>query len=71
MDRKLSVIIQLSDSDEYIGGNFEFDEIKTNVDFQPQRTVIIFPSYLRHRVSPVTFGTRRSLVTWYYGPKWR
>ena len=71
MDRKLSVTIQLSDSNEYVGGNFEFDEIKTNVDFKPQGTVIIFPSYLRHRVSPVTFGTRRSLVAWYYGPKWR
>ena len=71
MDRKLSVTIQLSDSNEYFGGNFEFDEIKTNVDFKPQGTEIIFPSYLRHRVSPVTFGTRRSLVAWYYGPKWR
>ena len=71
MDRKLSVTIQLSDSNEYVGGNFEFDEIKTNVDFKPQGTMIIFPSYLRHRVSPVTFGTRRSLVAWYYGPKWR
>ena len=71
VDRKLSVTIQLSDSNEYVGGNFEFDEIKTNVDFKLQGTVIIFPSYLRHRVSPVTFGTRRSLVAWYYGPKWR
>ena len=71
MDRKLSLTIQLSDSDDYVGGNFEFDEIKTNVDFKPQGTVIMFPSYLRHRVSPVTFGTRRSLVAWYYGPKWR
>ena len=71
MDRKLSLTIQLSDSDDYGGGNFEFDEIKTNVDFKPQGTVIIFPSYFRHRVSPVTFGTRRSLVAWYYGPKWR
>ena len=71
IDRKLSMTIQLSNSDDYVGGFFEFDEIKTNVDFKPQGTVIIFPSYLRHRVSPVTLGTRRSLVAWYYGPKWR
>ncbi len=34
VDRKLSVTIQLRDSNEYVGGNFEFDEIKTNVDFK-------------------------------------
>ena len=70
-DRKLSVTIQLSDSNDYVGGDFEFEEIKTNVNFKSLGTIIIFPSYLRHRVSPVTFGVRRSLVAWFYGPQWR
>ena len=70
-DRKLSVTIQLSDSNDYVGGDFEFEEIKTNVDFKSLGTIIIFPSYLRHRVAPVTFGVRRSLVAWFYGPQWR
>jgi PKHD-type hydroxylase len=70
-DRKLSITIQLSDSNDYVGGDFEFDEIKTNVDFKSQGTIIVFPSYLRHRVLPVTSGVRKSLVAWFYGPKWR
>ena len=61
----------MSDSNDYVGGDFEFDEIKTNVDFKSQGTIIVFPSYLRHRVLPVTSGVRKSLVAWFYGPKWR
>jgi PKHD-type hydroxylase len=69
-DRKLSVTVQLSDPSEYEGGNFEFDELKTNADFSSRGSVLIFPSYLRHRVSPVNKGTRRSLVAWFTGPRW-
>ena len=70
-DRKLSVTIQLSDPSEYEGGDFEFDDVKTNADFSSQGTVLIFPSYLRHRVRPVTSGTRQSLVAWFFGPRWK
>ena len=34
-------------------------------------TVIIFPSYTHHRVSPVTKGTRYSVVAWYGGPPFK
>ena len=57
-DRKLSVTIQLSDTSEYQGGDFEFDEVKTTADFRSKGTVLVFPSYLRHRVLPLTSGTR-------------
>ena len=70
-DRKLSITVQLSDGNDYKGGDFEFDEVKTNADFKSKGTILIFPSYLRHRVLPVTSGTRRSLVAWFYGPKWK
>jgi len=70
-DRKLSISIQLSHENEYKGGFFEFEDIKTSMDFKSQGTIIIFPSYLRHRVSKVTAGTRRSLVAWFYGPNWK
>ena len=70
-DRKLSITVQLSDPSEYEGGAFEFDDVKTNADFTSQGTVLIFPSYLRHRVRPVTEGIRRSLVAWFKGPRWR
>lgn len=73
LNRKLSVTIQLSNPDEYEGGNFEFNEV-LNPDINTLKekgTVLVFPSYLRHRVTPVTEGVRRSLVAWFEGPKWR
>ena len=69
-DRKLSVTVQLSDSTAYQGGDFEFDEVKTNADFRSQGTVLVFPSYLRHRIHPVSSGTRCALVAWFFGPRW-
>ena len=71
LDRKLSISIQLSDKTDYEGGDFEFEEIKSSMDFKAIGTIIIFPSYLRHRVTKVTSGTRRSLVAWFYGPNWK
>jgi PKHD-type hydroxylase len=69
-DRKLSITVQLSGADEYQGGDFEFDEVKTNADFRSKGTVLVFPSYLRHRIHPITLGTRRALVSWFFGPRW-
>ena len=71
LDRKLSISIQLSDKTDYEGGDFAFEEIKSSMDFKGIGTIIIFPSYLRHRVTKVTSGTRRSLVAWFYGPNWK
>jgi len=66
--RKLSLVCQLSDPSEYEGGELQ---INTGGIITPEKekgTVIIFPSYLLHRVTPVTKGTRRSLVLWIEGP---
>ena len=71
LDRKLSISIQLSDKLDYEGGNFEFEDITSSMDFKEIGTIIIFPSYLRHRVTKVTSGIRRSLVAWFYGPNWK
>lgn len=69
--RKLSLSVQLTPPEEYLGGELEFP-------WQPglERpgelgTAIIFPSYLAHRVAPVTSGVRRSLVAWACGPSFR
>ena len=70
-DRKISVTVQLSDVNEYEGGDFEFDEVKTNANFKSKGTVLVFPSYLRHRILPVTSGIRYSLVAWFSGSRWR
>ena len=65
--RKLSMTIQLSD--EYEGGDLEF-MLHRNIVKAPKTkgTIIFFPSYLMHRVTKVTSGTRNSLVTWFHGP---
>ena len=71
-DRKLSVTLQLSDTNEYEGGNFEFAEVENpKSDCRDKGTILIFPSYLQHRVAPVTSGVRKTLVAWFEGPKWR
>lgn len=71
-DRKLSVVVQLSDPESYEGGEFEFSTVQhPGAVFQPRGSLLIFPSFLQHRVLPVTKGIRHSLVTWIEGPKWR
>ena len=70
-DRKLSVTLQLSDPTSYEGGLFEFDEVKTTADFSAKGSVLVFPSYLSHKVHPVTAGERHALVAWFFGPRWR
>ena len=71
LDRKLSVTVQLSDASAYEGGDFEFEEVHTTANFRSKGSVLVFPSYLRHKIHPVTTGTRRALVAWFYGPRWR
>jgi len=69
-DRKLSITVQLSNASDYEGGDFEFDEVETPDNSKEKGTVLIFPSYLSHRVLPITSGVRRSLVAWFEGPRW-
>lgn len=69
--RKLSMTFILSDSSEYSGGEFEIDH---GVVFSPPQRrgdAIFFPSFLKHRVKPVTEGIRRSIVIWAVGPKFK
>jgi PKHD-type hydroxylase len=71
-DRKLSVVIQLSDRASYEGGEFEFSTVAhPGAVFEPRGSILLFPSFLQHRVLPVTKGLRHSLVTWVEGPRWR
>ena len=69
--RKLSVTVQLSSPLDYEGGDFEFKEIESpDIAAKEQGTVLVFPSYYLHKVSPVTSGVRKSLVAWFEGPRW-
>jgi PKHD-type hydroxylase len=71
-DRKLSVVVQLSAPEDYEGGQFEFFGLQQpGATFAARGSLLVFPSFLQHRVLPVTGGARRSLVTWVEGPHWR
>lgn len=71
-DRKISVVLQLSPKENYKGGRLELERDNLKEDqFNNVGDLIIFPSFLRHRVTPVTEGVRYSLVTWYQGPRFR
>ena len=74
-DRKISLTLQLSDDgDDYEGGDFYFnngDEIMVDRSLKKKGTLLAFPSFLLHKVSPVTKGTRRSLVAWIEGPNFK
>ena len=74
--RKLSVTISLSDENDYEGGDFEFDfrnddkgsnQPQLCKEIRPKGSVVVFPSFVWHRVKPVTSGTRYSLVIWNLG----
>lgn len=79
--RKLSMTINLSDSKDYSGGHFEFDfrDQQDITKCKPHRvkeikekgSILVFPSDLWHRVTPVTKGTRYSLVVWNLGYNFR
>ena len=63
--RKVSVVVQLSDSSEYTGGVLEVSTGTNSLKVSNKKgAVILFPSFLQHRVTPVASGLRKSLVLW-------
>jgi len=78
--RKLSMTCQLTDGSEYEGGELEFDfrdyephireehkHLRKCKQILPKGSIIVFPSFVWHRVKPVTKGVRYSLVVWHLG----
>jgi PKHD-type hydroxylase len=71
--RKISVTIQLSEADEYQGGDLQIS-MGEGADHTCPRgagVAVIFPSYMMHRVTEVTSGVRKSLVLWVGGSHYR
>lgn len=79
LTRKVTVVVQLSDPCEYEGGQFEIEVLNAGPGDEDKRiarpdqlrykgAAIVFPSFLYHRVTNVTSGTRKSLVGWCLGP---
>jgi len=70
--RKLSLTIQLSDSDSYKGGDLLLHLDKTPVILPREKgKLIAFPSHTLHEVKSVTKGERYSLVAWITGPRFK
>ena len=78
--RKLSMTCQLTDGSEYQGGELQFDcrnydphmrdedkHLLTVKEILPKGSIVVFPSFVWHRVQPVTKGIRYSLVVWHLG----
>ena len=79
--RKLSVTVSLSNPDEYEGGELEFDfrntkpnkktNFKSCTEIKEKGSLVVFPSFVWHRVKPVTKGIRHSLVIWTLGESFK
>jgi len=73
--RKLSLTLQLTDEKNYTGGDFQFKwmdaikgiDTKTVKDLRGIGTIVVFPSFVYHRILPITKGKRESLVNWSLG----
>ena len=67
--RKISISVMLSPDDKYKGGDFEVnDHGVLRQGIREQGSINLFPSYMPHRVAPVTEGERWALVIWINGP---
>lgn len=73
--RKITFVMLLSDDGDFTGGEFELNTGMARGETMKIETkkgrIIAFPSFMLHRVKPVLSGTRKSLVTWAEGPKFR
>lgn len=67
-NRKITVIVQLSDENEYDGCELEIKDGNNSFFFSKKKgSIIVFPSFLLHRATKLISGKREALVLWYYG----
>lgn len=73
--RKLALVLQLSDGADYAGADFEVLADRPSSSqreaMRARGSVIVFPAYTSHRVSPLRHGCRHSLVAWMVGSPFR
>ena len=69
--RKLSSVVALNDGDDYEGGDLEFYKHNFNgkdpASMRKKGSMVVFPSFVWHRVNPVKKGIRLSLTNWHLG----
>ncbi len=70
--RKLTLVVQLSEPDSHAGGALELRPSTARLTApRDQGHAVVFPSFMLHRVTPVTAGERHSLAIWAHGPAFR
>ncbi len=70
--RKLSITVQLSNPNDYQGGDLNFYTGDKPITAEKEQGMIyVFPSYILHQVTPVKKGERKSLVGWITGPSFK
>jgi PKHD-type hydroxylase len=77
--RKLSMIVALNSSEEYEGGDvliknmniFSKEDIFKLDILKKTGSVVVFPSFLFHKVMPIVSGVRYSLVNWIRGDNFK
>lgn len=73
--RKLSAICSLVEPEDFKGGELLFQPrdqrdptiVQECKEILPRGSIVVFPSFVYHKVNPVTKGTRYSLVSWHLG----
>ena len=69
-DRKVTMVVQLSDKDEYTGGELLLHDGPEPWAADPKMgNAILFPSWTLHEVTPLLSGERWVFVAWVLGPK--
>ncbi len=72
ISRKLSMVLQLSDPNEYEGGELQIlTSGQPNTVWKKRGLITVFPAWTLHQVTPVVKGTRQTLVTWISGPAFK
>lgn len=71
LQRKLTAVLLLNEQPEYEGGLLELKDHDDPSPMTKKGSVIVFPSFLDHRVTPVTKGARFTAVCWAAGPAFR
>lgn len=73
-DRKLTIIIQLSNEKDYEGGETLVENhlnLSQPVNQKEIGSIFIFPTFAIHEVNSIISGERKALICWYGGPKFR
>jgi PKHD-type hydroxylase len=71
-DRKLTMVINLSDPSKYVGGGLQVEgDWENGEKSSDQGAASFFPSWIKHRARAPLLGERWVLVAWITGAAWR